>query len=225
MDGEDEKAKYTFMEMPRRPSVAKRSVPRAAATAKSAARFKLVLHAAAGKQHLRFLRKHLLAAHALVWPALNELSVALVADAHMRQLHFEFMALDTSTDVLTFPLEYDSSGQETAGEIVVCVDEAARQSRQRGTTVRQELLLYALHGMLHLCGFDDKSEAEFVRMHRKEDQILVQLGIGPVFGAAQTRPPRNSPGKNPASATRRASGRPAAKKRRSGPADVIVGAD
>jgi hypothetical protein len=43
------------------------------------------------------------------------------------------------------------------------------------------LLLYGLHGMLHLCGFDDRTERAFRAMHAKEDEILTRLGVGPVF--------------------------------------------
>ena len=61
--------------------------------------------------------------------------------------------------------------------------QAKRSSAQRGTDVAAELLLYALHGTLHLCGYDDRSRAGFERMHAREDELLVALGVGPVFAA------------------------------------------
>lgn len=146
-----------------------------------AAKLRLTLHAAVGAKHLPFLRKHLAAAHRLLSPPLQELSVALVGDAHMSSLHKQFMQIDGPTDVLTFPLEFDAEGREIAGEVVICVPEAARQARIRGTAINKELLLYALHGVLHLSGFDDRTEAGFRQMHRKEDDILTELGLGPVF--------------------------------------------
>lgn len=112
-----------------------------------------------------------------------ELSLALVGDRRMSQLHQQFMNLPNPTDVLTFPLEQDRRGDVLAGEVVVCVPEARRQARVRGVAVERELLLYALHGMLHLAGYDDRTESAFRTMHRKEDQILQQLGVGPVFAA------------------------------------------
>jgi probable rRNA maturation factor len=145
-------------------------------------KLKLTLHAAVGARYVRFLRKHLHAAHRLLNPPLAELSLALVGDARMSSLHKQFMQIEGPTDVLTFPLEFDDAGREIAGEVVVCVPEAARQARQRGTSVEGELLLYALHGMLHLSGFDDRTEAGFRQMHRMEDDILTHLGLGPVFG-------------------------------------------
>ena len=68
-----------------------------------------------------------------------------------------------------------------AGEVYVCVPEARRGSKEHGTRVADELLLYALHGMLHLCGFDDRTPAGFQRMHRTEDRILTRIGVGAVF--------------------------------------------
>ncbi|HEX8911928.1 MAG TPA: rRNA maturation RNase YbeY [Humisphaera sp.] len=139
---------------------------------------------ATGRPFMPFLRKHLRAAHAILKPALREFSVALVGDATMSRLHVQFMNVAGPTDVLTFPLDEDARGRVTAGEVVVCVPEARRRSKAEGTDVRREVLLYALHGMLHLCGYDDTTPAEFARMHRAEDRILTRLGVGPVFAAA-----------------------------------------
>jgi len=91
------------------------------------------------------------------------------------------MSIAGPTDVLTFPLEEGAGGRIIAGEVVICVPEARRQSRKMGTAIERELLLYALHGMLHLCGFDDRTAAGYQGMHRIEDQILKRLGVGPVF--------------------------------------------
>jgi probable rRNA maturation factor len=95
------------------------------------------------------------------------------------------MNIPGPTDVLTFPLDVDAGGNVTSGEIVICVPEAARQTRKAGKRADRELLLYAVHGMLHLSGFDDRTEAAFRRMHRKENDILVRLGFGPVFGEVE----------------------------------------
>jgi probable rRNA maturation factor len=143
--------------------------------------FELSIHAATGKRYVPFLRKYLRAAHQLLDSALADLSLALVGDARMSLLHKEFMRIEGPTDVLTFPLEFDAAGREISGEIVICVPEAARQAKIRGTRVDCELLLYAIHGMLHLSGFDDRTATAFQRMHRKEDEILVRLGLGSVF--------------------------------------------
>lgn len=142
----------------------------------------LTIHSTTGRAHATFLRRHILLAHQILKPPLTELSLALVGDAHMSSLHKQFMQIEGPTDVLTFPLEQNDEGQDITGEVVICVPEAARQAKLRGTSVERELLLYALHGMLHLSGFDDRTDAGFARMHRMEDDILTQLGLGPVFG-------------------------------------------
>jgi len=91
----------------------------------------------------------------------------------------------------------DTKGRVLAGEVVVCVPEARRRAAREGTDVRRELLLYALHGMLHLCGFDDRTERGFARMHRTEDMILTQLGVGPVFHRNPNKSPRQRPSARP----------------------------
>jgi probable rRNA maturation factor len=129
------------------------------------------------------LRTNLAAAHAMLKPPLRALSVALIGDARMSQLHEQFLGIKGPTDVLTFELEHDRRNRVTAGEVVICVPEARRQAKERGIELRMELLLYALHGMLHLCGFDDRTDRGFRTMHRREDDILTALGFGPVFAA------------------------------------------
>lgn len=146
----------------------------------------LVINARLGRAHAAFLRGQLRRAHAILSPPLRELSVALVNDARMAALHEQFLNIGGPTDVLTFELEHDPRGRVTAGEVIVCVPEARRQAKQRGIELRMELLLYALHGMLHLCGFDDRTDRGFRTMHRREDDILTALGFGPVFAG----PPR-----------------------------------
>lgn len=143
---------------------------------------------ATGKRHVTYLRRHLRAAHAVLRPPLAELSLALVGDARMSALHARFMGIPDPTDVLTFPLDHDARGRVTAGEIVVCVPQAARRARGTGVSVERELLLYALHGLLHLCGYDDRTGPGYRRMHRREDMILTQLGVGPVFAGAASPP-------------------------------------
>jgi len=149
--------------------------------------FDLTISARAGRTHVAFLRRMIRRAHALLRSPLRELSVALVSDREMSALHDRFMKQATPTDVLTFPLDQDSRGSIISGEIVICVPEALRQAKSRSAKVQHELLLYALHGMLHLHGLDDRTEADYLRIHKLEDQILTELGVGPVFAPAKPR--------------------------------------
>lgn len=168
---------------------------------KSPARLHVTIWAQTGRAHVKFLQAKLKAAHKMLSPSLGNLSVALVGEESMRDLHSKYMQKPNATDVLTFEMGHDPRGRITAGEVVICVPVAQRQAamhiaqnpaqdmplrrlraiQKKHDPVARELLLYALHGMLHLCGFDDKTEAGFQVMHRKEDQILTRLGVGPVF--------------------------------------------
>jgi probable rRNA maturation factor len=138
----------------------------------------LTVTAVCGSMFVPYLRRHLRAAHKLVKKAPRELSFALVSDATMAELHQQFMGINMPTDVLTFELEHGSRGRVTGGEVVICVPQARRQAK---TNTEEELLLCAIHGMLHLSGFDDKTGPEFTAMHRAEDRILSRLGVGKVF--------------------------------------------
>ena len=156
-------------------------------------RFQLSFTATTGRQFLPFIRRNLIAAQRLIRIAPNEVSVALVGDKRMSLLHQQFMGIPGPTDVLTFPLEQESNGRVTSGSIAVCVPEAARAAGRHGTTVERELLLYTLHGLLHLCGYDDRTAAAYKAMHRKEDQILTRIGVGPVFSRTSARSKATTP--------------------------------
>jgi probable rRNA maturation factor len=76
------------------------------------------------------------------------LNVRIMTDAEIRKLNRRFLGHDRPTDVLAFP-----GPGGLLGEICVSRDRARIQARACGTTLRQELLLYALHGLLHLIGY------------------------------------------------------------------------
>ena len=150
--------------------------------------FSLDISAVTGKAYVAYLRGHLVRARAMLKSPLRELSLALVGNRRMADLHERFMNITGPTDVLTFEMDHDRNGRVLAGEVVVCVPFAARQAKRTGVPIRKELLLYALHGMLHLCGFDDRNQVDFAQMHQREDDILKRLGVGPVFFATQAGP-------------------------------------
>ena len=134
-----------------------------------------------GRVFVPYLRRTLMPAIALVSKTPTDISIALVGDLTMSRLHQQFLNIPGPTDVLTFELDHAPNGRITAGEIVLCVPYARREARRRGIEPRHELLLYALHGVLHLSGYDDRTPTDHRRMHQKEDQILTRIGIGPVF--------------------------------------------
>jgi len=111
-----------------------------------------------------------------------ELSIAIVDDQQMSDLHQEFMNISGTTDVLTFDLSDDPTDFEVLeGELVLCTDEASRQAASRGHQTRDELLLYALHGLLHLMGYDDHNDEDYKTMHQREDELLTKAGFDALF--------------------------------------------
>lgn len=142
---------------------------------------KLNVTALAGRSYARSVSVQLNRAAAMVGGKLQELTIVFVGDRRMSELHGRYMNLPTPTDVLTFPIDEDARQRPLTGEVYVCIPEARRQAKLRGTAVTHEVLLYSLHGMLHLSGFDDRTERDYRKMHRMEDRILVRLGIGRVF--------------------------------------------
>jgi len=110
----------------------------------------------------------------------RSIEVELVDDARMRALHAEHLGVDRTTDVMTFDLT-DAGEAAVEASIVLCVDEARRRGEELGHGVERELLLYALHGLLHCCGYDDHDEAGYRRMHAEEDRILERIGVGRTF--------------------------------------------
>lgn len=107
------------------------------------------------------------------------LSVAVVGDRLMRRLNREFHATDRTTDVLAFPLEADPGplGAELDGEIIVCAAQARREAGYRGLRAEVELILYVVHGTLHLLGEDDATPAGALRMRRLEMSAMRSMGL------------------------------------------------
>jgi probable rRNA maturation factor len=141
----------------------------------------LAVRATVGEIYVPYLRRYLRKAYAVIQPPLRELSLALVNDREMAGLHQRFMSIPGPTDVLTFPLESDPRGRPIGGEVVVCVPQARRQAKLHSVAIRDELLLYALHGLLHLSGYDDRTDRDYRKMHAAEDAILQKLGVGTIF--------------------------------------------
>lgn len=113
-----------------------------------------------------------------------QVSVGIVDDEQISQVHDEFMQDPTTTDVISFDLS-DEFEDEKTFEMIVNADMAMRQSQKRGHAFQSELILYVLHGLLHNIGFDDIEEKDFELMHKTEDEILQSLGYGVIYGSRQ----------------------------------------
>ncbi len=107
-------------------------------------------------------------------------SVAIVDDATMAVLHERHLGIPGPTDVLTYDLR-DADTGDLEGEIVIDYDTAVREGAARKHSPAHEVLLYAVHGLLHLLGYDDHEPSEAEAMHACEDEMLAAIGIGPVY--------------------------------------------
>lgn len=116
--------------------------------------------------------------------ARGELVVALVSDGTMRRLNRDFRGVPRATDVLSFPAGSPAGAARGAlpwiGDVVIATGVAERQARRVGHSVERELRRLALHGLLHVLGYDH--ETDDGRMERLERRLLRKGGIDPCPG-------------------------------------------
>jgi probable rRNA maturation factor len=106
----------------------------------------------------------------------GEITVSFVTGKAIAELNRRYSGRDEPTDVLTF----DITGPKDKGlcaDIIVSTEAAVRNARTFQTTPEYELFLYAVHGALHLCGYDDCTGRKRKRMHQKAIGILAKLEI------------------------------------------------
>jgi len=112
--------------------------------------------------------------------AAAELSLAVVDGEQMQAINKRHLDHDYDTDVLSFLLEASelSDGRSIEGEIIVSVDMARKQSIEYQTDIRYELVLYIVHGTLHLCGYDDLTAEDAAVMRQRERELMDRPGMG-----------------------------------------------
>lgn len=105
-----------------------------------------------------------------------EISIAFVDNPTIHQLNVRYLNHDEPTDILTFPLS--GPGAKTLqGELVIGAEVAKAEAEDRGHDIQVELALYVIHGLLHLCGEDDKSAEDSRSMRERERHYLTKLGL------------------------------------------------
>jgi probable rRNA maturation factor len=105
-----------------------------------------------------------------------EISLAFVDNPTIHRLNQRYLQHDEPTDVLSFPLS-EANAVKLAGELVIGVEVALDQAAQRGHDVQTELALYVIHGLLHLCGYDDHEDADRRAMRQRERHYLSLLSL------------------------------------------------
>jgi len=102
-----------------------------------------------------------------------DLSVILADHATVHELNREWLDHDFETDVVSFPLDEGAAARgEVDGEVYVDLDTAAERAPEFGATFEHEALRYVVHGLLHLLGHDDATDAQRAAMRALEDRYL-----------------------------------------------------
>ena len=108
----------------------------------------------------------------------QDATVAFVSDRMMRELNRRWRGKTGTTDVLSFPAqqdEFEKSGGQTLGDVVISVEQAERQAKENKLTLDEEIAQLILHGLLHLSGYDHSTDDG--EMNRLELRLRRKLGI------------------------------------------------
>jgi probable rRNA maturation factor len=124
------------------------------------------------KSYASILKKGSSEVHRKELPTIKSLKLTIVfqTDEELLELNKQALGHDYYTDILTFEIERDSNSLE--GELYISLDRAKENALFYKDTLRNELARLAIHGMLHLAGYDDKSPAGKREMRRKEKEFL-----------------------------------------------------
>jgi probable rRNA maturation factor len=109
----------------------------------------------------------------------GEISIAIVDDAEMHALNRKYLDHDYPTDVLSFVLEEEEGRLD--GEIIASSDYAAREAEIYKWKAEDEILLYVIHGSLHLVGYDDLEPVSKQMMREAERYYLAPFGLTPRY--------------------------------------------
>lgn len=109
----------------------------------------------------------------------TEISVSFVNNKEIQELNREYRNVDSSTDVLSFPMTDDFSliHIPILGDIVISLEKALSQAEEYGHSFNREVAYLTAHSMFHLLGYDHMEEDEKQVMRKKEKQVMKSLGI------------------------------------------------
>ncbi|RZT22312.1 putative rRNA maturation factor [Fictibacillus sp. BK138] len=115
-----------------------------------------------------------------------EVSVTIVTKERIQEINSEYRQKDAVTDVISFAMEEMGEdeteiigGEETRflGDIIICLDVAKEQAEEYGHSIEREMGFLAVHGFLHLLGYDHMNEADEKAMFGRQEEILEQYGL------------------------------------------------
>ena len=116
----------------------------------------------------------------------GEIGIRVTNDANIHQINRKHLGHDYPTDVISFT--YHADKPSVVGELVVSAETARERAADLGWPDAHELLLYVVHGTLHLTGMDDQDPGDRAQMRAAEQTIMLQIGIDDIirFGADET---------------------------------------
>jgi probable rRNA maturation factor len=112
----------------------------------------------------------------------GSISLAIVDDPTIQAINRRHLDHDWPTDVITFPLS-EPDEPSLSAELVVSGEMASQTAREASVDPWHELALYVVHGLLHLCGHDDRTVDDRAEMRRRESEILARSGLSNTFPA------------------------------------------
>lgn len=116
-----------------------------------------------------------------------EVGITLTDEAAIHQLNRDWRGIDAPTDVLSFALAegepeepegWADAAPELLGDVVICLPIALRQAAEYGHAETREILYLAVHGLLHLLGYDHQTDEERREMRSMEEKFLAEEGWG-----------------------------------------------
>ncbi|OCA91148.1 rRNA maturation RNase YbeY [Bacillus sp. FJAT-27225] len=116
----------------------------------------------------------------------SEVSVTFVDNERIHAINLEYRQKDAPTDVISFPMEEQGEGEieisgadmpRILGDIIISIERAKEQAEEYGHTYARELGFLAVHGFLHLLGYDHESKEEETEMFSLQKEILEEFGL------------------------------------------------
>ena len=116
---------------------------------------------------------------------MTEVDITIVDDEEIHQLNRDYRNVDRPTDVLSFALDEDDEDEpellegqlHLLGDIIISAETAARQAEEFGHGLEREIVYLAVHGLLHLLGYDHMVEEDKVIMRAKEEEALRAINL------------------------------------------------
>ena len=105
---------------------------------------------------------------------IDALNFIFCSDPFLKKINNQYLNHNYFTDIITFPTA-DPGMKTISGDIYISIDRVKDNAAQYGVKFSEELHRVMAHGLLHLCGYGDKTEAEKIKMRKAEDGCLVQL--------------------------------------------------